>query len=195
MTDFKGKFGSLRNFNRICKIINKNLNFSLHKGLLNKKFSGPFGSVTLVGLGFQARHGLARHGPRRPTGRPARCHLYSSCSILYAVVKYFGIYNYTSVRRGFYLHEIWVEYRQYLLHTTCKIYCVVDSCAMAVLIFKKICGKPRAFRPQAIMTLRLCCCLVIEVRGLACSIGGDYIERTLLWWCPTCSCCRCCCKL
>ena len=51
---------------KFVKKINKNLNFLLHRGLLNKKFLGPFRPVRPAGLDFQAR----------PVGRPARCHLY-----------------------------------------------------------------------------------------------------------------------
>ena len=43
--------------------MNKNLNFPLHKGILNK-ILGPFRPVRPAGLDFQARHGTALAGPR-----------------------------------------------------------------------------------------------------------------------------------
>ena len=62
---FKKDLEVLEIFNKMCKNINKNLNFPLPRGLLNKTILGPFRPVRPAGLDFQAR----------PAGRPARCHL------------------------------------------------------------------------------------------------------------------------
>ena len=65
MTVFNKNLEVIEIFNKICKKINKNLNFSLHRGLLNKKLLGLFRPVRPAGMDFQAPPGPAcwRPGP------------------------------------------------------------------------------------------------------------------------------------